>query len=173
VSGTDNAAVLGDGNDNVLLVGSNNTVSLGSGNKSVVVSGTGTGNSLTAGSGNDSFTLGDSSATLAMHGLHDMVSVNGGTDSIADTAGGLDNLTLRVGALGGTLDVANFSIQHGVLLLVQTLAASEGWTTPGQIDAALTTDNHGGTLLSLGSHGSVDFQGVAKGQLTANNFHIG
>ena len=35
------------------------------------------------------------------------------------------------------------------------------------------TDGFAGTLLSLGSHGSVDFQGIAKSQLTAGNFHIG
>ncbi len=173
VSGAGNTAVLGNGNDNVLLTGSNNTLALGSGNDNVAVSGTGTGNSIWAGTGNDSFTLGGSSGTLALHGLHDTVSVNGGTESITDTAGGADRLTLQVGASGGTIGIDNFSVAHGVLLLVQTLAATQGWTNPGQIDAALTTDNHGGSLLSLGTHGSVDFQGIAKSQLTANNFHIG
>jgi hypothetical protein len=164
---------LGNGNDNVALSGSNNTVTLGNGNDSVAVTGAGTGNAISAGTGNDSFTLGGSSGTLALHGLHDTVSVNGGTESITDTAGGADRLTLQIGALGGSVGIANFSIAHGVVLLAQTLAASQGWTTAGQVDAALTTDNHGGSLLSLGSHGAIDFQGIAKSQLTAGNFHIG
>jgi hypothetical protein len=80
---------------------------------------------------------------------------------------------LQIGAAGGTVSILDFSIAHGVLLLSQAIAADEGWRSASQIDAALTTDNHGGSLLSLGSHGSVDFQGIAKSQLTANNFHIG
>jgi hypothetical protein len=172
VSGNGNTALLGDGNNSVSLSGSNNTISLGNGNDNVAMSDTGVDNSISAGTGYDSFALGGSSTTLALHGLHDTVSVNGGTDSIIDTPGGADSLTLQVGALGGNIGVANFSTAHGVLVLVQTLAASQGWTTAGQIDAALTTDNHGGTLLSLGAHGSIDFQGIAKSQLSANNFHI-
>jgi hypothetical protein len=178
LTGNSNNAALGNGDDQVALTGNNNTLTLGGGNDNVTVSGNGNtallgvDNSISAGTGHDSFTLGGSGTTLALHGLHDTVSVNGGTESIIDTPGGTDSLTLQVGALGGNIGVADFSIAHGVLVLVQTLAASQGWTTAGQIDAALTTDNHGGTLLSLGAHGSIDFQGIAKSQLSANNFHI-
>jgi hypothetical protein len=42
----------------------------------------------------------------------------------------------------------------------------------GRHAAAVTTDGHGGSLLSLGSHGSIDFVGVPTAKLTANNFHI-
>jgi hypothetical protein len=39
--------------------------------------------------------------------------------------------------------------------------------------AALTSDNNGGTLLSLGSAGSLDIASVMPSHLTAANFHIG
>ena len=112
-------------------------------------------------------------ASLFLHGLHDTVSVNGGTDTITDTPNGADTLMLQMGALGGTVSVGNFSVAKGVVLLAQALASSEGWTTSAQIAAALGTDGHGGSLLSLGAHGSIDFQNVPKTQLTASNFHIG
>jgi hypothetical protein len=37
----------------------------------------------------------------------------------------------------------------------------------------LTSDGHGGTMLSLGASGDIDFVGVAPGHLTASQFHIG
>ena len=127
--------MLGNGNDSVALTGNNNTVSLGNGNDTVTVSGTG--ENITAGTGNDTFTLGNNStASLVLHGLHDTVSVNGGMDTITDTPGGADPLTLQIGALGGTVGVANFSPAHGVLLLAQALASAEGWTNPGAVFAA-------------------------------------
>ena len=59
------------------------------------------------------------------------------------------------------------------MLLAQALASAEGWTTSAQVARALGTDGHGGSLLSLGTLGSIDFQNVQKSQLTAANFHIG
>jgi hypothetical protein len=116
-----------------------------------------------------------------MQGMHDTVSVIGGTDILTDTPGGVDQLMLQVGGtlgsavLGGTVSVANFSPAHGVLLLAQALASAEHWANPGQVAAALTKDNNGagpGSLLSLGAFGSVDFQNVPKAQLSAANFQI-
>jgi hypothetical protein len=112
-------------------------------------------------------------ASLFLHGLQDTVSVNGGTATIADTPNSTDALSLHVGALGGTVSVANFDVAKGAVLLAQALASAEGWATSGQIASALGTDGHGGSLLSLGTHGSIDFQNVQKTQLTAGNFHIG
>jgi hypothetical protein len=71
-----------------------------------------------------------------LNGQHDTVSVNGGTNSITDTPKSVDQLMLQIGALGGTVSVANFSPAHGVLLLAQALASPEGWSSPGAIDAA-------------------------------------
>jgi von Willebrand factor type D domain/Bacterial Ig domain len=171
LTGNNGTLTLGGGNDNVSLIGNSDTLTLGNGNDTVMVSGTG--ESVTAGTGNDTFTLGNNSTTsLVLNGQHDTVSVSGGTDSITDTPGSVDQLMLHVGALGGTVSVANFSPAHGVLLLAQALATAEHWTTPGQVDAALGTDGHGGSLLSLGTLGAIDFQNVPKTQLSASNFQI-
>jgi hypothetical protein len=166
-----NSGAIGGGNDTLSLTGNNDTATLGKGNDSVTVSGTG--DSVTAGTGKDAFTLGGSMASLVLHGQHDTVSVNGGTDTITDTPNSADALMLQMGALGGTVSVANFSVAHGVLLLAQALASAEHWATPGQVDAALRADGHDGSLLSLGTLGAIDFQNVPKAQLTARNFHIG
>jgi hypothetical protein len=48
-----------------------------------------------------------------------------------------------------------------------------GFTTPQAVVAALQSDHHGGTLLSLGHGNSLDFDGVARSQLHAANFAIG
>jgi hypothetical protein len=170
LTGNSNTVLLGGGNDQVSLTGNNNTATLGNGNDTVTVSGTG--NIVTAGSGNDVFNLGAGMTTLTMHGLHDSVSVNGGNDTIADTAGGADKLQLNIGAQGGTLGITNFDVANAVVSLVQTLAGAEHWTGPAKIAAAVTTDNNGGSLLSLGSYGKIDFVGVPTGKLTANNFQI-
>jgi len=80
---------------------------------------------------------------------------------------------LQMGALGGTVSVGNLSVAKGVVLLAQALASTEHWTTSAQVPAALGTDGHGGSLLSLGAQGSIDFQLVPPNQLHASNFHIG
>jgi hypothetical protein len=41
-----------------------------------------------------------------------------------------------------------------------------------QVLAALTSDGHGGSILELGSSGSIDFIGLAMNQLHASNFQI-
>jgi Ca2+-binding RTX toxin-like protein len=170
LTGNNNTVLLGDGNDSVSLSGHNNTATLGNGNDTVTVSGTG--NMVTAGSGNDVFNLGAGMTTLTMHGLHDQVSVNGGNDTIIDTPSGADKLQLNIGAQGGTVGITNFDVANAVVSLVQTLAGAEQWTSPAQIAAAVTSDGHSGSLLSLGSYGKINFVGVPTGQLTAHNFQI-
>ena len=133
---------------------------------------TGNTNTVLLGAGNDAFVFGSGTASLTMHGQHDTVSVNGGTDTIADTAGGADKLQLQIGAAGGTVGISNFGVSNAVVSLVHALASAEHWATPAQIAAAVTTDNNGGSLLSLGSYGKIDFVGVPTGKLTANNFQI-
>jgi hypothetical protein len=125
-----------------------------------------------AGSGGDSFTLDGSFASLILQGSNNSVLVNGGSTTIWDTVGGTDALHLEIGPRGGSVGITNFSATDGVLALVAAMASNLGWTTPGQIDAAVTSDHHGGSLLSLGSQGSVDFAGVAPSSLHASNFKI-
>jgi hypothetical protein len=92
-----------------------------------------------------------------MHGLHDTVSVNGGTEMIIDTPKGTDKLKLQIGAQGSAVAITNFGVANAAVSLVQALASAEHWTSPAQIAAAVTSDNNGGSLLNLGSHGSIDF----------------
>jgi hypothetical protein len=108
--------------------------------------------------------------SLTMYGQHDTVSLNGGSDTLVDTAGGTDKLQLQIGAQGATVGITNFGVANAVVSLVQALASAEYWTSPTQIAAAVTSDNNGGSLLSLGSYGKIDFVGVTG--LTAKNFQI-
>jgi hypothetical protein len=48
-----------------------------------------------------------------------------------------------------------------------------GFTTVQQVKGALTSDGHGGTLLSFGTAGSLDFVNMAATHLAANHFAIG
>jgi hypothetical protein len=169
-----NTAVIGNDNDSISLSGDNGILVLGNGKDNVMVSGTSTSESVTAGTWSDNFLLGRiSRPELILHGLHDTVSVDGGMADITDKPGGLDQLILEVGALGGTVSLSDFSSGSGVLVPAQALARSENWTSPGQIAAALVTDGHGGSLLALtGGYGSIDFQNVLPSHLTSNNFQI-
>jgi len=171
LTGGNNTVLLGDGNDQVTLSGNGSLVSVGGGNDDVTVNGTG--ESITAGTGNDTFSLGASTASLVLHGQHDTVSVNGGRDTITDTPNSTDALSLQVGALGGTVTVGNFSVAKGVVMLADALASAELWMTPAQVTAAVRSDNHGGSLLSFGASGSIDFLSVSPNELHASNFHIG
>jgi hypothetical protein len=181
----DNVIFLGGGNDTVSLSGNDNTVTLGNGNEKVSVGGTGNkvtvgtgGSTLTAGpaGGSDTFILNGSKASLTLQGTGNMVFVNGGTDTITDTLSGSDQLDLVIGASGGVVSIKFFSAAHGIVDLAPSLAASLGWTTPTQVANALRTDTHAGSLLSLGTHGSIDFLKIplaGSGHLTAANFQIG
>ena len=53
------------------------------------------------------------------------------------------------------------------------LGGEGGYTNAGAAYAALTSDGHGGSLLSFGTAGSLDIVGVAKTSLSAANFKIG
>jgi len=170
LNGNGNSVMLGGGNDTLSLTGNGYTVTVGNGSDNVTVSGSG--EVITAGTGNDGFTLGASMTSLTMHGLHDAVSVNGGTETLVDTPDGTDKMQLQIGAQGGTVSITNFGVANAVVSLVQALASAEHWTTPTQIAAAVTSDGHGDSLLGLGSYGKIDFVGVPTGQLTAHNFQI-
>jgi hypothetical protein len=47
-----------------------------------------------------------------------------------------------------------------------------GYTSVSNIVSALKSDGHGGTLLALGTTGSIDIAGVTPDKLSANNFRI-
>lgn len=176
--GHGNTVALGNGNDVVSMPGNNNSITLGNGDD--VISLAGTGNSVTVGSGHDTimtgagantFVLDGSTATLVLHGSNNNVLVNGGSDQVMDMPA--DHLLLQVGPSGGTIVIDHFSATNGVVNLAAELASSLHWTTSAQVGAALTSDHGGGSLLSLGSYGSIDLIGVAPATLHASNFQIG
>jgi hypothetical protein len=57
--------------------------------------------------------------------------------------------------------------------LINLLNGGGGYSSVTQIMNSLHADGHGGTLLSLGALGSIDFAGVAPSQLHASNFRVG
>ena len=47
-----------------------------------------------------------------------------------------------------------------------------GYRSVSDIVNALRDNGHGGTMLALGTSGSIDFAGTSKSQLHASNFQI-
>jgi len=159
--------VAGSGNDEVQGVGGNDTITLGgSGN---LVSMIGTQTTLTDAAGRDTIVLTDSTANLTLYGSGDMVFLNGSTAAIDDHAQGLD-LTIG-GAVNGTDAIENAA--NDPSLLIDLTGGVGGYATTAAVLAALTSDGHGGTMLALGAHGTIDFLGLGQSHLTAANFHIG
>jgi hypothetical protein len=180
---SNNNVNMGNGTDNVSLSGDNNSVTLGNGNNDSVsvggkantlTLGSGTGDKIAMGSsstGGDVFTLNDSGANLVLHGAKNVVSINGsnGVDTITDSLGSSDKLTLRLGAAGGTASIANFSLTHGLL----DLAGGLGFGSTQAIANYVNThsDGFGGSSL-IYNGGSIDFLGIAPGSFHASNFSV-
>jgi hypothetical protein len=57
--------------------------------------------------------------------------------------------------------------------VVDLLYGVGGFATAAQAQASLVTDGHGGSLLSLGGSGSIDFANVATNLIAASHFKIG
>jgi hypothetical protein len=197
ITGNHNTIILGNGIDNVTIKGNHDTVILGdgigdnvtiSGNHDKVTLGNGTGvvslgahsvhDHVTVGSGSymittvagdnfNSFDLDAGTSNLTLHGNHNFVFVDGGTDTITDSASGKDHLKLSVGSAGGTIDITNFSAAHGVVDLDSALGFASGADAAG----ALLADGFGGSMLTF-TGGSIDFQGVAPASLDAGNFFV-
>jgi hypothetical protein len=182
--GDSNTATLGDGNDRLWLHGQDNSLTLGSGDNTVRLGPKSSHNTISVGSGTDTitttehdhdntFSLDASTTSLLLNGSGNLVFINGGTDTITDThfpPGQGDDLFLQIGSLGGEVNITNFSTALGTV----DLAPGLGFSTAAAIAAAVTSDGHGGSLLTFGSSlGSIDFVGVAVGSLTASNFKIG
>jgi hypothetical protein len=183
LSGNHNKITLGNGNDSATLDGHDNKLTLGNGDDAVALSPFSSNNTIIIGSGHDTitttagdtrntFSLDASTSSLLLHGTDNKVFINGGSDTITDTAlspTGGDHLTLNVGSLGGSIDITNFSVAHGVVDLVPGL----GFASDAAAAAAVTSDGHGGSMLAFaGGLGSIDFQGVSPASLHSTNFHI-
>ena len=112
--------------------------------------------------------MGSSGVGLKIVGTADIVYA-GLNDTLAD--GGSGSLFKIAGSMGA-LNVSGFGADtaSGVFDL---LGGEGAYTTAGAAYAALTSDGHGGSLLSFGTNGSLDIAGVAKSSLSAADFKIG
>ena len=128
--------------------------------------------SMGSSSASDTFTLTGANAAVVLHGSDNTVFLNGATSAtITDDPSGQDHLRLIVEPNGGSVSISNFGIQAGAE--VDLPLGFAGFTGANQVLSALTSDQHGGTLLSFGSQGSIDFVGIAPGAFGVNNFHLG
>lgn len=160
LNGVFNQVSGGDGWDTVNIeAGGFNQVTLGSGNDTINVA---------AGSyGGNTFILNGSDASVMLAGDSNALFIQGGTDSITDNSQGM---LLAVGPEGGNITLSNFSSDHfGVIDLMGGVG---GYTSTKAIMQALQSDGHGGTLLSLGASGSIDFAGTPASSLSASRFLI-
>lgn len=184
--------VVGNGNDAITAAGNQNTIAIGRGNDTVVA-GTG-GDTVTGGGGTDTITLagygnqvtltaGDNTisggagsdtvsltggnANLLLNGYSDMVFLSNANATIDDMAQGL-----HVAVAGGGTDVIQ-NAASDPSLLIDLQGGLGGYSSATAAYSALTSDGHGGAMLSLGTSGSIDILGIAPSHLSASNFQIG
>jgi hypothetical protein len=160
LSGKDATVAGGNGNDTVNVLSGGNTVTLGTGTDNIV--------EAASSKGSNTFILNGSHASLVLYGANDVAFVHGGTDTITDNSKGLE---VKIGSQGGGVTLNNFlADKHGVVDLVGGVG---GYKTAKAIVAALQSDGNGGTILSLGASGHIDFANTAVASLTASHFAIG
>jgi hypothetical protein len=172
LSGGDNTVTLGNGLDVVTLGGGGNTVTLGNGLDAVTVGGSG--NQISLGSGVDVVhggtgdTISLNKTALTLYGTNETVLLGAGSASVADLSTGID---VKIGPTAGADILSHFGSDPGGV--VELLGGIGHFGSTAGVLSALKSDGHGGTLLSFGSQGSLDFAGVASSQLHASNFEIG
>ena len=165
---------LGNGQDTITLGGSSNVISLGSGNSTITL--TGQGNTVTFGAGTDTLnaTKGDTimlnGTTLALKGgLSEMVFLGAGTSSLDDLSSGT---TVTVSKLSGSASILDVAKDPGFVLSLT--GGAGGFTTVASVVAALQSDGHGGTQLSLGSGlATIDFVNASISLLSPVHFRVG
>ncbi len=146
--------------------GGSDSVTLGAGNSTVTLAGSG--NSVTAGTGKDTITGGQD--TLSFGGSGSSATLNG---TIAANITDLGSaLRILIGSNTQTDTITGFG-STDKLGVIELLNGVGGYASAAAIVSALHSDGHGGSLLTLGTTGSIDFLGVAPSQLTAANFKVG
>jgi uncharacterized repeat protein (TIGR03803 family) len=187
---------LGNGADKVTTSGNSNLIMVGSGSNTIVA-GSGL-DTVVAGSGVDAITLAGQNNSVTLNGASATVTGGQGADSVVVNGGGKDTLTfagpnsqatlngtvtasiadngqtfhLNVGSSTQTDTITGFG-SSDVHALLELLHGAGGYGSAAAVVSALHSDSHGGTLLSLGASGSIDFLGTAPSQLHASNFQIG
>ena len=134
----------------------------------------GSSNSITAG-GNSIVGVAGNNNTISA-GSGDTVWLNSGASNVVTA--GVNNLIndfasasqINVSGNVGNLFVENFGADTSGV--IELLSGAGGYASASAAANALTTDGHGGSLLSLGTNGSIDFAGVAANSLSAANFKV-
>jgi hypothetical protein len=187
--------LLGSGNDVVNASGYSNTITVGSGTNTIVA-GAGL-DQVTAGAGVDTITLAGYTDTVTLNGSTATVSAAQGSETIIAN-GGHDTLAFSgygdLAELGGTLSASVADAGSGLRIdvgastetlsltgfgtadatgVIDLLNGAGGYKSAAAILGALHTDGHGGTSLSLGTSGSIDFVNTTAAQLHSSNFAIG
>jgi RTX calcium-binding nonapeptide repeat (4 copies) len=159
LTGSNDAVTMG-AHSNLTVYGSNDRVAATTGDGIWVNSGTGdtiTGSGFTVhGGARTGFTI-KGTADVVYAGLNDAI-----TDSGSHTL-------FKINSNVGKLSISHFD-PTGIIDLLNGVG---GYTSASQAFATLTSDGHGGSLLSLGSKGSIDLVGEARSSLHASNFKIG
>jgi hypothetical protein len=161
----------------VILIGSNDSVTMGAGSH-LIISGSGDTISATTGDGillnsgtgdtasGSGFTINSGAGTgFTIVGTGDVVYA-GLNDAITDSG---SSTTFKINANVGNLAISSFDTGG----IIDLLSGAGGYTSASQAFASLTSDGAGGSKLSLGTDGSIDFAHVAPSSLHASNFKIG
>ena len=174
--GFHNQVTLGSGAMTVALVGDHNSVSVGNGSNTIAYAGTGDtfnleGTSIVGAygsySGHANFIIDDGGTDVINTSAesHDHSSGWGQDDAKGGCGGGHGSVgsdIYKIGAAGGHITI--YGLNGAV-----DLDSGLGYSSARAAANALKSDGHGGSILSLGSHGYIDFIG---GTPTAANFHI-
>ena len=160
LNGLDNTVVGGNGDDTVNIVtGGDNNITLGNGTDSIV--------EAQHSYGSNTFILNGSHASLVLYGANDVAFIHGGTDTITDNSKGLE---VKIGSQGGVVTLNNLLADKTGFV---DLVGVGGYKNAKAVVAALQSDGQGGTVLSLGAAGNIDFVNTAMASLTASRFAIG
>jgi hypothetical protein len=135
----------------------NNKIGLGSGDNTVV-----------AGTGSDSVIVNGGHDSLIFAGSSNQANLMGATESkVVDHGTGLQ---IDIWSSRQTDTIFGFGADgHGLVAFVN---GAGSFTSVQAILDGLHSDHHGGTMLSLGKHGAIDFVDTSRLQLTAANFTL-
>jgi hypothetical protein len=79
-------------------------------------------------------------------------------------------LHVKIGSGKSKLVISDFA--HDKTGVIELLNGVGGFANVSQITSSLHSDGHGGTLLSLGASGSIDFTSIAPKSLKGSHFAI-
>jgi hypothetical protein len=162
--------------NNTIITPAASTITAGGGNDKITLTGTGnfvTLNGSTAavanGQGHDTIVANGGKDTLTLAGPNSRIMLNGPvTASIADLGNALQ---INIGSSAQTDTISGFG-SSDTTGVIDLLNRAGGFSSVSAVIAALHNDGHGGTILALGTTGSIDFTNAPLSHLSASNFKI-